>query len=104
MPPSAASNAPIAIAIGAGERAAHVAEELALEHARRDGAAVDDDERLLAPRSALHDLHRHELLARAARAFDEHVGAARADALERGEEPAHRERHAVEVAVARLVQ
>ena len=36
------------VAIGAGERAAHVAEQLALEQARRDRAAVDDDERLVA--------------------------------------------------------
>src|SRR5260221_308338 len=37
---------PAPIAFGAGERAAHVAEELALEEVLRHGAAVDTDERL----------------------------------------------------------
>ena len=41
--------------------------------ARRDRAAVDDDERALRARAALHDLVRDELLAGAALALDEHV-------------------------------
>ena len=36
---------------GAGERALHVAEELALDQVLRDGAAVDDDERPVRARS-----------------------------------------------------
>ena len=36
---------PLALAIGAGEGAALVAEQLALDQAGRDGAAVDGDER-----------------------------------------------------------
>jgi hypothetical protein len=47
------------------ERATHVAEELALEHLMRDGAAVDGDERALGPAATLMNLSREELLAAA---------------------------------------
>ena len=68
-----------AVAVGAGEGAAHVAEELALDEVRADRAAVDDDERLVRARAALDDLGRDELLAGAALAVDEHVDVARGD-------------------------
>ena len=45
MPPLAASNRPGRSWVGAGERAARVAEQLALEQGLGDGAAVDGDER-----------------------------------------------------------
>ncbi|HSO40690.1 MAG TPA: hypothetical protein VLT33_49530 [Labilithrix sp.] len=77
------------IAIGPGERAADVAKELALHQGRRDRAAVDDHERLVGPRAALHDLRGDELLAGAALAVDEAVDVARRDLLEHREELAH---------------
>ena len=45
VPPSAASNAPVARCDRAGEGAALVAEQLALEQRLGDGAAVERDER-----------------------------------------------------------
>ena len=90
-----------AIAIGAGERAAHVTEELALDEVRRDRAAVDDDERLVGARAALHDLGGDELLAGAVLAVDEAVDVARRDLLEEREELAHRPAGAGERAEAR---
>src|SRR5262249_13611989 len=68
-----------AITVGTGKRAAHVAEELALDEVRADRTAVDDDERLVGARAPLHDLRRHELLARAALALDEDVDVALRD-------------------------
>src|SRR6185436_15941011 len=65
---------PRPIAQRARERAAHVAEELALEHLARDGAAVDAHERLLRPSAAFVDLPRQELLARAGLARNQHRG------------------------------
>ena len=57
---------------GARERAAHVPEELRLEQVAGDRAAVDRDERALRARRQAMNRRRHELLARAALAFDEH--------------------------------
>ena len=45
VPPSAATNRPRFGGVGAGERAAHVAEQLALEQRADERAAVDRDER-----------------------------------------------------------
>jgi hypothetical protein len=45
VPPSATSNSPLLVAVGAGERAAHVAEQLRLEQRLGHRAAVDRDER-----------------------------------------------------------
>ena len=50
MPPSACDEEPLAVAARVGERAAHVAEQLALEQGRRHRGAVDGDERRLAAR------------------------------------------------------
>ena len=41
VPPSASSKTPLAIGVGAGERAAHVTEQLALDEVLRHRAAVD---------------------------------------------------------------
>ena len=79
-----------AIAVGAREAAAQVPEELGLDQVRADGAAVDDDERLLGARAPLADLVRDELLAGAALALDEDVDVARRHLLEQREELAHR--------------
>ncbi len=57
---------------GAGERAALVAEELALENVRRDRAAVDRQEALVAPRAREMQRVGDQLLAGAALADDEH--------------------------------
>ena len=56
---------------GAGECAALVTEERALGEGRRDGAAVDDDERLVRARARLVDGGRDELLTAAGLTEDE---------------------------------
>ena len=65
----------LALAIGArvGEGAALVAEQLRLEQRVGDGGAVDRDERLLGARRVEVQRARHQLLAGAALAGDEHV-------------------------------
>ena len=78
-----------ALAIRAREGAAYVPEELALDEVRRDRAAIDDDERLVGPRTALEDLRRDDLLAGATFALDEDVDVARRDLLEKREELPH---------------
>ena len=82
MPPWARSKAPGTLAIGAGEGAALVAEQLRLDQRRRHGAAVDDDERLgRAPAGQVQRLG-DALLAGAGLALHQHGGVA---AGERGE-------------------
>src|SRR5207244_669018 len=73
----------------AGERAAHVSEELALDEVRRDGSAIDDDHRTFRASAALDELRGDELLAGAALAVDQDVDLARGDALEHREEALH---------------
>ena len=64
VPPQAASNRPSRVAVGSGEGALAVAEQLALEQALGDGRAVDGDERTgRAPAGAMDRLGR-DLLAR----------------------------------------
>ena len=77
MPRSATSISPFLLRVGAGERAAHVAEQLGLEQRLRQRAAVERDERLLAPQRVEVDRPRDELLAgaRLARHQDRAVGA-----------------------------
>ncbi len=64
---------------GAGEGAALVAEELALQQVLGDGGAVDGDEELLGARAVLVDGAGDELLAGAALAGDEDGGVGRRD-------------------------
>ncbi len=59
----------------AGEGAALVAEQLALQDVARDGAAVDGQEPLVAARARTVERVGHQLLAGAAVADDEHAGA-----------------------------
>ena len=79
-----------ALVDGAGERAALVTEERALGERRGNGAAVDDDERLVRARARLVDGLRDELLAGARLARDEDGQLGRrglAEALEDGAHP-----------------
>ena len=63
-----------AIGLGVGERAFHVAEELALEHALRKRARVDSDQRALCARRKRMEGLRDNFLARAVLAGDQDVG------------------------------
>jgi len=58
---------------GAGERAAHVAEQRRFDRSR-DGAAVEHDERPVAARAVAVDLLGEQLLAGAGLAFQQHRG------------------------------
>jgi hypothetical protein len=71
---------PHARADGARERAAHVAEQFALEQLRRNRCAVDRHERLVGARAAVVQVMREQFLAGAALALDQHrrLGARRA--------------------------
>ncbi len=69
-------------AVGAGERAALVAEQLALQQALLQRRALDDHERLVAPRAARVQQLRDHLLAGARLAGDEHGRVARRHALD----------------------
>ena len=85
---------------GAGERAALVAEQLGGDELARDGAGVHGDERARAPAAAHVDGARHQLLARARLAGDEHgrVGLGRQlDLLEHVVHDARARHHALEV-------
>src|SRR5436189_160216 len=81
---------------GAGERTALVAEQLALEHARGDRAAVDMEERAGGARGSRVDGARDETLAGAALAEDEHARVAAGDAVDRLHELLDRARFADE--------
>ena len=72
MPPSASSNRPGLRAVRAGERAALVTEQLALEQLARQRRAVDLDEGRPSPRGVSVDRPGDELLADAGLAADEH--------------------------------
>ena len=63
-----------------GERAAHVAEHLALEERRRDAAEIHFDERPRLTPAVAMDRFRHQLLAGAALAGDQHRRIGRGDA------------------------
>ena len=81
-----------AIGLGVGERAAHVAEQLALEHAFRDAAGVDDHHR--ARRAARHRVQRprDDALAGAVLAEDQDVGVRGTDARDHLQHALHRRR------------
>ena len=76
MPPSASLEAAAPLAVGAGERAALVAEQLGLDQRVGQRADVDGHQRRLGARAGVVDGPRHQLLARAALAADEDRGAA----------------------------
>ena len=71
MPPAARANDARVVAVGAGERAAAVAEQLALEHVARHGGAVEGDERFRGAVGGAVDGAGENLLAGAALAGDE---------------------------------
>ncbi len=72
MPSVALAEEAFAVAIGAGEGAADVAEELALEEVLGDGAAVDAREGLLGAGTGVVEGAGDDLFAGAALAEDQH--------------------------------
>src|SRR5690606_33496241 len=90
----------VAPLLRAGERAALVTEELALDEVRRDRAAVERDERLAGTRGHHVDAARQDVLADAALALDEDAHVRRGRALQEREEVAHHVRLADGVAEA----
>ena len=76
--------------VGAGEGAAHVSEEFALEQTLRDRRAVDRDERLRRAAAREVDGARDDFLAGAALAADQHARAAARDLADQREDLAHR--------------
>ena len=74
-----------ALAAGAGERAALVAEQLAFQQLGRQRRAVHLDERLRAPRRAAVQLARDDFLADAALAAQQHADVAVGDAVHHGD-------------------
>ena len=70
VPPSASLEQPRLVVGGAGERAAHVPEQLALEQRLDDRRAVDGDEAPVAARAGAMQRARDELLAGAGLAGD----------------------------------
>ena len=76
------------VADGAGERAAHVAEELRLEQRFGNRAAVERDEPMRAARAVVVDRARDDLLAGAGLAGDENRAVGRGDGLEQLEQAA----------------
>jgi hypothetical protein len=81
-----------AVAQGAGEGAAHVAEQLRLEQLARDGRAIDGDEGAVGAAAAGVDPSRDQLLAGAALAGDQDRGGAGGDAVGDLERAGHRRR------------
>src|ERR1017187_7263286 len=61
-----------AVAVGAGKRAAHSAEEFAFQQRRRDGGAIHRHEGLLGAQAVAMDHARHQFLAGAGRS-EEHT-------------------------------
>ena len=101
-PPSASRKRPFRSRSAPGERAAHVAEELALEEVRRDRAAVDADEGLLRARARVVDGVGDHLLARPALARDEHGDVGVLHPIDERVELAHRRARADEARVAEV--
>ena len=81
--------APDALADGAGERAAHVPEQLRFEQRLGQRAAVDGDEALVAPRAVVVNGAGHQLLAGAGLAADQDRARRRGDRAEQLEQLAH---------------
>ena len=102
MPPCASSNRPFLLAIGAGEGAALVAEELALQQVLGQRRAVDRDQRAAAGDVAEVDRLGHQLLARAGLAGDQDGARRRADPGDPLEDLAHARALAQQVMVGGL--
>ena len=80
----------------AGRRPLFDAEELGLEQRLDERGAVDGDKRTVAPPAQLVELARHQLLADAALALQQHREVGRGHALEPGTERLHRRRRSDE--------
>ena len=80
----------LTVADGAGERAAHVAEELRFEQRFRNRAAVQGDEALHAARPVLMNRSRDDFLPRASLAGDQDCAVGGGDGLEKLKKPRHR--------------
>ena len=102
VPPSASANLPFLVVVGAGERAADVAEQLRLEQRLGDRRAVDLDERHVALRAAVVNGARDELLAGAGLAGDEHRALGIGDALGPADDLLHRPAAADDAVVVEL--
>ena len=74
---------------GPGEGSLHVPEELRFQQGLRQGAAVHGDEGRGRAQAAGVDQPRHQLLARAALALDEHRGVGRRHAADQVDDPEH---------------
>jgi len=72
----------VACVLGIGKRAGAVAEQLGLDQAIRNGAAVDGDEGTTPAGTSRPDGARHQFLARAGLPLDEHRGVAPRDLLD----------------------
>ncbi len=81
---------PFALAVGAGEGAPDVAEELAFEDVLAQSGTVQGDERLVAARAVVVDRLGDEFLAGAALAGDQDGGRGRGDLAEPGDDGVHR--------------
>ena len=82
--------AALPVADRAGERPAHVAEELRFEQRFRNRAAVERDEAMHAPRAVVMDGPRDDFLPGARFARDENRAVRRGDRFEQLEQPRHR--------------
>ena len=80
----------LAVADRAGERAAHVAEELGFEQRFGNGAAVERDEAMHAARAVVVNRARDDFLAGAGLAGDEDRAGGGGDRLEELKQPRHR--------------
>ena len=92
MPPSASSNRPTRSAARVGERAAHVAEQLALEHRLGDAAGIHRHHRPRRARRQRVNGLRDEPFARAVLAGDQHVRIGRRRPLDELDDRLHRRR------------
>src|SRR5262249_36790031 len=70
------------VAVGPGEAALDVPEQLGFEQRLRQAGAVDRDERTLRPRASLVDRVRDQLFADAALSGDQHLRAGPRDAID----------------------
>ncbi|MNE88598.1 hypothetical protein D3C80_1859220 [compost metagenome] len=80
------ADAPLA---GAGEGVCLMAEDLALEQAFRQAAAVEGDERVVLAPAEVVQAARHQLLAGAGLALDQHVGRGVGDVGDQLAQPLH---------------